>query len=506
MDTVKKISEGLLIGPEFDFSAVGECSGEVIMPDYYPEIRRVVSVSAEALPDSKFISDKSLEYGGTVSFNVLYIGDDGALSCVSDSPEYSFTQSLPASVSGAAVWVETRAENPQCRVLAPRKLSLRARLRSRICADGGAPYQFGATDRLGEPCGEDMADTLEKHCSEAVTAIRRHTAYTGSTSGSIGISSEAKPVLCDGSVTVTGAEAHGDRISLSGFVSVHIVTLDGTGIYSYTRTRLPFEEDIPADGAAEGDNAAAWGRAASVSINQGDSGFEADVEYDLDIFWCRPCPVTLTDDAYSTEYVTEVRRTETDILSPLCCCTGEVSITGEGKRSGSREADAYIVDAAAFPDFEKAECRDGKLVFSGNCVFKVYVASGGEVECEEFSLPLKYETAAKGDAAPSECVWRAHPSVEDVKARLDGERINVAADMSVFAEAVRKEKREPVTEAVLGDRREDRGQECIRICYPRQGETVWEVAKRCGASLSELERINRISGDGVCDGSPIIIK
>lgn len=96
--------------------------------------------------------------------------------------------------------------------------------------------------------------------------------------------------------------------------------------------------------------------------------------------------------------------------------------------------------------------------------------------------------------------------MEDVKARLDGERINVAADMSVFAEAVRKEKREPVTEAVLGDRRADRGQECIRICYPRQGETVWEVAKRCGASMSELERINRISGDGVCDGSPIIIK
>ena len=33
-----------------------------------------------------------------------------------------------------------------------------------------------------------------------------------------------------------------------------------------------------------------------------------------------------------------------------------------------------------------------------------------------------------------------------------------------------------------------------------------EVAKRCGASLSEVERINKVTGDSLCDGSPLIVK
>ena len=143
---------------------------------------------------------------------------------------------------------------------------------------------------------------------------------------------------------------------------------------------------------------------------------------------------------------------------------------------------------------------------------KVYIAHSGEVDCEDVSLPFKFEAALSGDAEhadsiPSgECVWSAHAEVTDIRARVDGGKVTVSADLFVSAEAARKTHFEPVCEAVIGDRRPDGGECCIRVCYPRGGESVWEVAKRCGASLSEVERINKVTGDSLCDGSPLIVK
>ena len=512
MEKIKGAPDGLLRGIEFDMGASGDCSGEIVMPDYYPEIRKVVSVSARALPDSKFVSDKNLEYGGTVSFNVLYIGDDGALSCVSASPEYSFTQTLPAEVPGASVWIDTCAETPQCRVLAPRKLSLRARLRTRICADSSTPYAFSAASAAGDAADGECAATLEKHCRSVPTVMRCRTSFTGSTSGTVNAGAGAKPVMCDGCVAANTVTASADRITVKGNIIVHLLALEEDGTYTCSRSAVPFEEEIPADGARDGDISSAWGRAASVGISRTDAGLCADIEYDIDAEWCRPGKVILCDDAYSTEYKTELGRTDAEVISMLCCAAGSVGVSGEIAKSKAGEPQAYVVDTAAVPRIEKAEFSGGRAVFSGAADVKVYIAHSGEVDCEDVSLPFKFEAALSGDAEhadsiPSgECVWSAHAEVTDIRARVDGGKVTVSADLFVSAEAARKTHFEPVCEAVIGDRRPDGGECCIRVCYPRGGESVWEVAKRCGASLSEVERINKVTGDSLCDGSPLIVK
>ena len=73
----------------------GDFGGELIMPDYYPEIRRIVTVRASVLPDSKYIHDRELETGGTLCFSVLYIGEDQTLASIPYITEYSQSAELP---------------------------------------------------------------------------------------------------------------------------------------------------------------------------------------------------------------------------------------------------------------------------------------------------------------------------------------------------------------------------------------------------------------------------
>lgn len=505
-------SEPLITRPEFDFFVTGEAGGEVTMPDYYPEIRRVVCTTASALPDSKFLSDGVLEFGGTVAFSVMYIGDDNTLNCVSYAAEYSQSQSLPTQVPGSSIWVETSSENPQCRVLAPRRISLKARLRTRISADAAGECMLRAVGGDGSDVSGDGRGTLEELFETIDTVERRRASATVNVSGEIRERGCTKPVSCSGEVCVSSVTAGSDIINVKGNIYISCIILSDDGLYSTAVTAIPFEEDISADGAAAGDIAAAWGRVASVSVSgdeAGDDGaIKVDAEFDLDAEWCRPMQVTVTKDVYSTDYETQTKREECDVVSLLCCANGALSVNGELRRETVGESGKdYLIFAAAVPTFEKAECRDSKLSLAGNCTFKAYIATEGDVAMEEVTVPFKYDVPSHAACPSGEIVWRAHPSPIEVHGRLDGDRLTLSAELCIFSEAVRKVRCDPVSEVVMtAPRAGDTEGGCIRVCYPREGERIWDIAKRHGASMSELERINHISGDGICDKTPIIIK
>ena len=75
------LSELLLI------DTVGESSKEISeefnLPDYVPEVRRVLCVRAQAVPESKYVSPQNdgavLECSGTATYSVIYLDDEGTL-------------------------------------------------------------------------------------------------------------------------------------------------------------------------------------------------------------------------------------------------------------------------------------------------------------------------------------------------------------------------------------------------------------------------------------------
>ena len=50
--------------PCINQSVVTECGEEVTLPDYYPEVRRVVSTLCRVLPESLYDNGETAEQGG----------------------------------------------------------------------------------------------------------------------------------------------------------------------------------------------------------------------------------------------------------------------------------------------------------------------------------------------------------------------------------------------------------------------------------------------------------
>ena len=76
-----------------------EIPHEISLPDYQPEIKRLLRVSATAQPPSRYLGGGSAEFSGAVDFNILYAAADGSIYCFPTSADYSFRVPMEADTS-----------------------------------------------------------------------------------------------------------------------------------------------------------------------------------------------------------------------------------------------------------------------------------------------------------------------------------------------------------------------------------------------------------------------
>ena len=492
----------------FDLTLLADCAGELTMPDYYPEIRRIVSVTAEAFPDSKYLSDAGLEVGGTVAFNVLYIGDDGALSAVPYVTEYSSVAPLgrDAGYSASDISLESFAESATCRPLGPRTLSLKARVRSRVIADRGVDNRLTVECADGSSPSSRVRRSLENLTEKVQTVRRSIFSATGNAFAEETVGEGVKPILCRGALAVHNVTAGRDSVTVKGVAEVTCLAMTAEGIYRTYVMRLPFEERVCADGTLPGDRACAVGRSAAVNVTVQGAVMRGEAEYDIDVYTARPLEVTVTKDAQSTVCPVEVIGEEMGVLS-LVCMSGTVSsVSGEGKRSSAAKDGDRIIGSFAKAHIDRLEAVEGGVRLSGSCTFSALIVSGGDCVCEEFSIPVRAELPAEGGAVLSDCKKQISAVALSCDCRLEGERIHGKCDIQLSVNAVRETRCAPASKIVVGAEAPESDEGAVvRICYPEKGKRIWDIAKESAFSVSACERANAVSRHDLSDGTPLII-
>lgn len=104
-----------------------ECSAEIILPDFYPDVRKILHVSAEPHPISVFAAGDGLECSGGVNFDVVYLDFDGAVCSVSFNGDYDFKLKSDTEKYKDSL-METKLAGVSLRLMSPRKIAAKAML------------------------------------------------------------------------------------------------------------------------------------------------------------------------------------------------------------------------------------------------------------------------------------------------------------------------------------------------------------------------------------------
>jgi len=199
-------------GVEFDY----------VLPDYYPDIFKVLKCSLTPCVISYSVSGNQLYCDGVVYIKVLYLSrDNNLVNCIEQRYTYSKTIDLVKSADNAIVYLAPKTDYCNCRAVSGRRIDVRGAVSCKVKVSCTRESQMitGASEM-----GVQTRKTSLNYCGEKLIASRqfvtREDIETGAGAG--GISSI---VHHDAFVTVTDYKIVANKVVVKGEATVKALYL-----------------------------------------------------------------------------------------------------------------------------------------------------------------------------------------------------------------------------------------------------------------------------------------
>ena len=472
--------------PVADKTVTAELSGDFTLPDYQPEIKRLLRVVASVLPPSRYVGDREAELAGAVDYYVHYTGSDNEIYCAPLTTEYKIAipyegeDGAVAGLTGNAVIFPDLVSG---RVTSPRRLNIKCRLRARAMIMGEMPTMGGFDTRA------EGIETLRS----ALTVTKRlwgtgEKLTLNDEMLTDGRGGDLRVISADGRVLMSEAVAEAGRVDCRGelYLKLLMSREDGSAPYSVMR-KMPFSCSIAVDGAQRGGSASAKGSVCELAVT---------VEDNRILIMASVIPETEVCVEERAEYVKDVfstlRRASCEYRR-VTAVQGGTSFGGNFTLSDSLALeeigltrDAHVIDASGVVIPEETVYEDGRTAITGKVRFTLLVEKEGEYTTADAELPFRYELKDKGERTICEA------EVITVRTRSDGERLGIDAEIFVRGSAWSETSCQMPERVTFGERLIPAKGEWV-ICYPSAGDSLWSVAKRYGVSAEELAERNGIS-------------
>ena len=482
-----------------------ELSGDHVLPDYLPEIKRILRVGARCDLPSSYISGDRAEISGAIHYDLLYAGNDGELytACLDDDYKFEapFDRDRDADMSeGVTLLADISLDGVVGRATGPRKLSVKCRMKPRVRCY--APLEL-----------EEKIDGLEDEASlRRLIASGEYAKVIRGREESIPLADEVIPdgsiedirvIGATGRVFVTETSATRDAVICRGEAVIKLMIChDGGGEGSVIIRKIPFSREIACDGAVGGNECRAWGEMGEITVTVGEGRIGCEAVMTLEYELQRSESFEYTRDIYSTAAPCEVIMAEHSMPCAIRCMNGNFTQNGvfDQKENGI-PVGSVIVDADGVAICDKASIEKGRGVLSGEVRYNILFADEGEWGSRDLTQPFRYEfdlpLAVDREIEP---MWSACTCLVGCRARLDGERIAIDSEISAAIRLFCNEVIAAVGEVRMGEGEPARRGEC-RICYPDSDDTLWSVAKRYRTDAERMATVNSLRIDGSPDSA-----
>lgn len=465
----------------FDKRVNKEISADFTLPDYQPEIKRLLRIGAEVLTPECSFGLNDCEISGNIDYYVIYLGADNQMYCAPLSSEYRM--SLPLD-DGMGLFYDGDAsvvcELVSGRVTAKRKISIRSKLLccANIFNNVAIENEFSAgadpsyTERLD---GVVNAGVVGKGVSDILRVTDELIPDTRN--------GEVRVVCAEGRVGMSEVSAQVGEVSCKGDVYLKLIMCAETGETPYTLTRkIPFSAQIPVSVSIPSAAATASGSVNELGVTVEDGRIAVDMGIVINASVGYNKPLSYTKDMYSTLCHTECDYYSPDVLVAMGgfntnLSFGETRSLEELKISPNQS----LVDICADAFIESTEISDGKARLSGNIKYTMLLYREGEYNPIELEFPFVYTTDVKEGTTRMICDCKAVNS----KGRIDGERVGVDSEIYINGLFLGEEKINALSAMHFG-KLIDKDNGNITVCYPSRADSLWTVGKKYHTTTKKL--------------------
>lgn len=474
-----------------------ELSCDFTLPDYLPEIRKMLRTRARVSPVSRYIGTGNAEFSGRVDYDIIYMCEDGSLASAPLGDDFSFDVNfeLPSgaqSDDAPEIFAVVSPDSVYCRVTAPRKVNIRSRLRSEV--NGYCKCDIAPTVPACKVKAERLTETAK------CTSLRHIMSEVIDLSGETRPMGESEKAVCaSGAVCVTDSAITDGVLHCRGNLCLKILMQDGENVRS-EEVEIPFTEQIELDGDETPCLVAGViGKCGEIKEERSDDGkLLLDAEITLEALIARESEAETVSDIYIPSRKTDVSYTSFT-GEKMGKCGGSIVRIDEKRPlsdfSGQAQSGASpeIIDSEMTVKTDSVSVDEGHCTINGTCRIWLLTRSGGEYAAGEVSVPFSLDTelSAPDDASPKMFAC-ASPVSCVCTTGTDGVNCSAEIDVSYCITLPHEYRIAENVTLPCGDEITAK-QSGVTIYYPHEAETLWSVSKRYGVPLRTVAELNSIS-------------
>ena len=473
-----------------------ECVGDYSVPDYQPEIRRILRVHTRVLPSGRYRRGGHTECAGLCVHTVLYSTDEGALATLDVTSEYGF--SFPSEEGDEVLLLAPRVEGVSCRLGGPRRITVRCMLSlvPHVYAEVRSPDPRGLAALEGEDtvCLTHPIRTVRAELLAPLELALSDTRVVEG--GSELLAADAEAEVTEAHVVEKGAEIKGEVLVSALF--------SGEGAVPYFLShRIPFEACLPCE-ATEHAEVFAYPtvtalEARAVSGEGAGTRLLIDVGLELSAEVLTPSVERVVVDAFSLKSPLVARKESIPMTERLGVVTHRLGVECRTSRSESDSEDASAIVDLGMTVRVSSQVREGdSLTVRGDCLADAALLlcshdADGHPDYATASFSTPFEACIelpRGLAEDAELEVGARAL--DVKGRLEAASLCAEGEIVLTVRATRRRTlslavgmQEGVSgqSAMLGD------SELLAV-YPTERESLWSLALKYRVSPERIAEQN----------------
>lgn len=496
----------------YDGESSNELSDDYSLPDYLPDIRKIVRVGAKPQLNGKYMNGEKVEFEGRVFYEILYISSENTLKVIAF--DTSFEQNVPivGLDENCIVTITPLLDTVNCRLSGPRKLTMKSRIRSRLTAVTTKNPMPNITDAAGGSIRPEDRDTVEMH-SEKIQSCYVNCLDDSEIqfSEDIEIDAALPPIgeilstELDAIVMETKCQA--GKILYKGEITAAFLCQCPGEIaengepderYISINKKIPFSRTLEADTVGEQCECFAEPTLENISAKPASNAFgeakmiELDFTMSVDFTCYENKEAEIINDAYSTAYDLQSTAEPLRILTLYQIHNSNFSVNGTLTPDESMTP-AEILDLRVCSEIFDAKQDKGKFVFNGSAdVSAVTRLEDGTMSGINGSIPFKYEIDSGNFSGNPE--FRYQCKLLQAKPRLESGKLTVDIEIAVCIAVFDMQSHSPIKNIILNkDKRLMPSENAsILLYYPHAGEDLWSIAKNYRVGADALKRANNI--------------
>lgn len=480
-----------------------ETSAETIVPDYCPDIARIITTEGKVFLHDRSVRDGRMEVSGTVRVSVLYTpdGESGIRTLEFAIPFSADAEDREGCVLLAA---EAEMESLESRMLNPRKIFTHCRLILRLTGYRKTPLCCAAdVSEESELCLQRLQE--QHHVVLLSQIAEKDFTFSGELQIPAGKEAAAEILSSHAAAQATECKLVGSKVIVKGILQVSALYRGTSGQYGYVEGELPFSQILEAEGAAENGDVSVSLQISGADIQLGGEGDDRQIQVTFYLHALallrREQALTLLSDLYSTAYaltyeaepVQLIERRDTLVRRQTVREVLETGVTAEELLSVSAACGSVSV------------LREGdSAVLRTNVLVRVlYLDEGGAALVAERRL----EVSCQIDV-PEGCRVSAKALCPDGAQGSLGERgIEIRFPVEFRAETTLRRKRICLVSAKVETDKPKDLSAAPSLVLRRLGreETLWMLAKQYSTTIPDILAANGLNDEADVSGEKLLL-